>query len=100
MLPLCKKLETYHPRHEKIDLSKHGHDGPINISDGGYRRKSENDFMKTFKVTNFYLGSVINDLTSAHLVHEQQGNYRPARFGGKWRILGYLRALVLNTDVF
>lgn len=53
MLPLCNNLETYHPRHEEIDLSKHGHNGPINISDGGYRGKSEDDFIKTIKVTKF-----------------------------------------------
>jgi alcohol oxidase len=50
MLPLCKKLETYHPTGPEIDQSKHGHDGPIHVSDGGYRGKSENQFMDTIKV--------------------------------------------------
>jgi choline dehydrogenase-like flavoprotein len=50
MLPLCNKLETYHPKHEEIDQSRHGHDGPIHISDGGYRGKSENEFINTVKV--------------------------------------------------
>ena len=47
MLPLCNKLETFHPTGSGFDQSKHGHNGPIHISDGGYRGKSENDFMKT-----------------------------------------------------
>ncbi|KAL3427539.1 alcohol dehydrogenase [Phlyctema vagabunda] len=47
MLPLCNKLETYHPKDAAIDQSKHGHDGPIHISDGGYRAKSEDQFMET-----------------------------------------------------
>jgi len=47
MLPLCNKLETYHPKHEAIDQAKHGHGGPIHVSDGGYRGKSEDEFMKT-----------------------------------------------------
>jgi len=49
MLPLCKKLETYHPNDSSIDQGKHGHDGPIHISDGGYRGKSEDQFMETVK---------------------------------------------------
>jgi len=49
MLPLCNKLETYHPKDSAIDQSKHGHDGLIHISDGGYRGQSENQFMETVK---------------------------------------------------
>jgi alcohol oxidase len=49
MLRICNKLETYHPKGEETDQSKHGHDGPIHISDGGYRGKSENEFMETVK---------------------------------------------------
>ncbi|KAH8656945.1 putative alcohol oxidase [Tricladium varicosporioides] len=49
MLPLCNKLETYHPEGDGLDQSKHGHNGPIHISDGGYRGKSENEFMETVK---------------------------------------------------
>jgi choline dehydrogenase-like flavoprotein len=38
MIPLCKKLETYHPKDgEKVDRSKHGFDGPVHVSDGGMR---------------------------------------------------------------
>ena len=55
ILPLANKLETYHPKHEEIDQSKHGHDGPIHISDGGYRGKSENDFIDTVKVSTLTL---------------------------------------------
>ncbi|EHK99491.1 putative alcohol oxidase [Glarea lozoyensis 74030] len=42
-------LETYHPTGKDIDQSRHGHDGPINVGDGGYRGKSENQFMDTVK---------------------------------------------------
>jgi len=49
MLPLAKKLETYHPKGDGIDPSKHGHDGPISVSDGGFRGTSENQFMDTIK---------------------------------------------------
>lgn len=49
MLPLAKKLETFHPKGEDFDESKHGYDGPINISDGGYRSKSEDAFIETVK---------------------------------------------------
>lgn len=49
MLPLCNKLETFHQDEPGIDKSKHGHDGPIHISSGGYRGKSEMQFMDTIK---------------------------------------------------
>jgi alcohol oxidase len=49
MLPLCNKLETYHPKNPSIDKSKHGYDGPIHISDGGYRGTSENQVIDTVK---------------------------------------------------
>lgn len=49
MLPLCKKLETFHQDEEGIDPSKHGYDGPIHVSDGGYRGKSELQFIETVK---------------------------------------------------
>ncbi|KAH8820433.1 putative alcohol oxidase [Xylogone sp. PMI_703] len=47
MLEMCKKLETYHPRGEGIDPNKHGYDGPIHVSDGGYRGTSEKEWMST-----------------------------------------------------
>ena len=56
MLPLCNKLETYHPKGDGIDQSKHGHDGPINVSDGGYRGKSEQAFIDTVKVRRLFQG--------------------------------------------
>jgi alcohol oxidase len=49
MIPLSNKLETYHPKGDGHDQSKHGHDGPTHISDGGFRGKSENQFMETIK---------------------------------------------------
>lgn len=53
MLPLCNKLETFNDTNKGIDQSKHGHDGPINVGDGGYRGKSENQFMDTVKGMGF-----------------------------------------------
>lgn len=49
MIPLAKKLETFHPKGQGHDMAVHGTDGPINISDGGYRGKSENQFLETIK---------------------------------------------------
>lgn len=48
MLPLCRKLETFHPLPgQELDPEIHGTDGPIHVSDGGYRGKSEEEFMRT-----------------------------------------------------
>lgn len=47
MIPLSNKLETYHPNNPEDNKEAHGYDGPIHISDGGYRGKSENEFLKT-----------------------------------------------------
>lgn len=42
--PFLNKLETYHGPGEK---SHHGYDGPINVSDGGFRaKKAEDDFIQ------------------------------------------------------
>ena len=49
MIPLSKKLETYHPKGDGHNESQHGYDGPISISDGGYRGQSENQFIETVK---------------------------------------------------
>ena len=49
LLPLLTKLETFHPNDSVIDRSIHGYDGPVHISDGGYRGKSEDAFMETIK---------------------------------------------------
>lgn len=49
LLPLAKKLETFHQDEEGIDKSKHGYDGPIHVSNGGFRGKSEMEFMETVK---------------------------------------------------
>ena len=49
MLPLLNKLETFHQDEPEIDKAKHGYDGPIHVSDGGFRSKSEKVFMKTVK---------------------------------------------------
>jgi alcohol oxidase len=44
MVPYMKKLETYHGPGEK---GTHGYDGPVHVSDGGYRAKAaEDDFIR------------------------------------------------------
>lgn len=62
MLPLLNKLETYHPNDPSIDKSKHGYDGPIHISDGGYRGKSENQFAETVKSMGYTMITDLQDL--------------------------------------
>jgi len=59
LLPLCKKLETFHPKGEGFDESKHGYDGPIHISDGGFRSKSAEVFCETVKEMGY---GVVDDL--------------------------------------
>jgi len=49
LLPLAQKLETFH-QYEGIDKSKHDYDGPIHVSSGGFRGKSEMQFMQTVKM--------------------------------------------------
>jgi alcohol oxidase len=49
LLPLARKLETFHQDEEGIDKSKHGYEGPIHVSNGGFRGKSEMEFMETVK---------------------------------------------------
>ncbi|RFU33612.1 hypothetical protein B7463_g2751, partial [Scytalidium lignicola] len=62
MLEMCKKLETYHPKGDGIDPSKHGYNGPIHISDGGYRGKSEKEFMSTVNGMGFKKITDLQDL--------------------------------------
>lgn len=49
MLPLLKKVETFHQNEPSIDPDKHGYEGPIHISDGGFRSKIGPIFMNTIK---------------------------------------------------
>lgn len=49
LIPLSNKLETYHPKGEGHDQSKHGHDGPIHISDGGFRTEAGRLFLNAAK---------------------------------------------------
>lgn len=49
MLPLCNKLETFHQDEPEIKKSAHGYDGPIHVSDGGFRGTSEKEFMRVVK---------------------------------------------------
>ncbi|KAE8449238.1 hypothetical protein EG329_008405 [Mollisiaceae sp. DMI_Dod_QoI] len=59
MLPLCNKLETFHPKGPGFDPEKHGYDGPIHVSDGGFRSKSEDQFIDTVKSMGY---NVFDDL--------------------------------------
>lgn len=63
MLPLCNKLETFHPK-ANPDPSKHGYDGPVHISDGGYRGKSEDQFAETVKSMGYKMIEDLQDLES------------------------------------
>ena len=50
MMPLVKKLETFHQDEPEIVKEAHGYDGPIHVSDGGFRsHNSEKQFMDTIK---------------------------------------------------
>lgn len=62
MHQFSNKLETYHPKGDETDQSKHGHDGPIHISDGGYRGKSENQFADTVKKMGYNMIEDLQDL--------------------------------------
>lgn len=59
MLPMLKKLETFHPSGSGFDKAVHGYDGPVHVSDGGYRGKSEDAFIETVTKMGY---SEINDL--------------------------------------
>lgn len=64
MLQLAKKMETYHPKGDGIDQSVHGHDGPVHISDGGYRGTSENQFLETVKLMGYKQHGDLQDFES------------------------------------
>lgn len=49
LIPLSKKLENYCNDTPGIDKSMHGYDGPISISDGGFRGKSGEGLIQTVK---------------------------------------------------
>ncbi|ESZ94384.1 putative alcohol oxidase [Sclerotinia borealis F-4128] len=53
MMEMCRKLETYHPVGEGRDANKHGYEGPVHVSDGGYRGKSEELFMETVRAMGY-----------------------------------------------
>lgn len=63
MLPLANKLETFHPK-VNPDPSKHGYEGPINISDGGYGGKSQDQFLETVKAMGHNVIEDLQDLES------------------------------------
>ncbi|OAQ87788.1 alcohol dehydrogenase [Purpureocillium lilacinum] len=45
LIPLAKKLETYHLDNPSIDKSLHGYDGPVNVSFGTHGPKGPQDDM-------------------------------------------------------
>lgn len=47
MIPLCNNLENFCQVDPGIDKSRHGYGGPVHISDGGLRAKSETTFIDT-----------------------------------------------------
>ncbi|OQU98453.1 hypothetical protein CLAIMM_04239 isoform 2 [Cladophialophora immunda] len=63
MLPLFKKLETFHQGEHGIDENKHGYDGPVHISSGGFRSKSGDIFMDTVTRMDFKEIVDLQDLT-------------------------------------
>ncbi|KAG9228998.1 putative alcohol oxidase [Amylocarpus encephaloides] len=63
MLPLCNKLETFNGK-GNFDKSKHGYEGPVHVGDGGYRGKSENQFMDTVKAMGYKEIDDLQDLDS------------------------------------
>lgn len=75
ILPLANKLETFHPKEEGFDQSKHGYDGPIHISDGGYRSKSTEIFCDTVKGMGY---NVIDDLQDFDAVGGFSVSLRPS----------------------
>lgn len=53
MRPIFNKLETFHQDEQGIDKNKHGYDGPIHISSGGFRSRSSDAFIDTVKQMGF-----------------------------------------------
>jgi alcohol oxidase len=49
MQVMSNKVETFHQDEYGINKTNHGHKGPIQVSDGGYRGKSEMQFMDTIE---------------------------------------------------
>jgi alcohol oxidase len=85
MLPLANKLETFHPKGEGFDQSKHGHDGPIHISDGGFRSKSTEIFCDTVKGMGY---GIIDDLQDFDAVGGFSVSLSFCLFGdGKWVLI-------------
>ena len=62
MLQMCNKLETYHPNDPAIDQRKHGHDGPVHVSDGGFRGKGEVAFIEVVKKLGYNEFADLQDL--------------------------------------
>jgi hypothetical protein len=49
IIPLCNNIETFCYENAVIDRSKHGYDGPVHVSDGGFTCETANVFMETVK---------------------------------------------------
>lgn len=61
MIPLCNKTETYVPWRSGSGPSKHGMSGPVQISDGGFRSKTERDILDTISKLGMKEVDDIND---------------------------------------
>ncbi|KIX98635.1 uncharacterized protein Z520_05936 [Fonsecaea multimorphosa CBS 102226] len=53
IMPLLNKLETFQQGESAINQRRHGHEGPIHVSSGGFRSKSEHVFMDSIKAMGF-----------------------------------------------
>ncbi|PYH94353.1 alcohol oxidase [Aspergillus ellipticus CBS 707.79] len=66
LLPLCKKIETFHQSGDVIDPAKHGSDGPVQVSDGGFRSQSEGEFMSAIRQLGYEEVEDLMDLEQVH----------------------------------
>ena len=67
LLPLMKRLESYHIRAPGVDQHLHGHGGPINVSYGPYaREKPQNDFLAAVKAVGYHEMPDLQDFESVN----------------------------------
>ncbi|KAJ8106600.1 hypothetical protein ONZ43_g7011 [Nemania bipapillata] len=66
MIPLCNKVESYYSESFKVNLSKHGNNGPVKISSGGFRSKCESDILDTIREAGLAEVADINDLETTN----------------------------------
>ncbi|KAF3176744.1 hypothetical protein EYR41_011777 [Orbilia oligospora] len=67
LLPLFKKIETFHNDHPGIDKSVHGYEGPFHVSHGGYASKGfQDDCIRAAAETGLKEVPDANNLTEAN----------------------------------